>query len=289
MELADVIKPSAPAPSVRRARVISVAGRNLTVDLGGGITIPSLDSCNPVPDQWVYIIGEGSSMMAVGAIGGVYRQATLTATSSTSTTVTGLVNGVSTAVTKAGAFTVTNGDVLPLFWAADNSAVWVLGKAGVPYVPPAEGGGSSGGGGTVTTGTYTYAASRSARFAGGEWISGSPSAKAGYGIFLYGSGRFRGLQGRTITGFRANLSWSAGGGSLTVYGHPHASAPAGPASLGYNAGSRSPTGWVSLPTGLANYLIAGSGTGGLTFAQGGTIFGSLHGIPSGTLQFDWRK
>lgn len=282
LELSDVIPTPDAAPSIRRARVISVSGRTLKVDLGGGIDIPSLDSCNPLPDQWVYIIGEGSSMMAIGAVAGVYRQATLTVTGSTTTTVTGILNGVSTVVSKAGAYTTTAGDVLPLLWSAAGSA-WALGPGGVPYVPPADGGGSTGGGGgTITTGTISYPARDSGMYLSGRWYDGALGRNS-TGAYFYGYGRFRELQGRTITGFRF---YASGGSTASLYGHPHASKPGGAPTLGYSAGSYPATGWRSLPIGLANYLISGSGTGGLVVVGASD---GWPGTPHGTLQFDWRK
>lgn len=285
-ELSDLFAAPSSTVSTRRARVISVSGRNLVVDLGGAVTIPAVASCNPVPDQSVLIAVEGSSMTAIAAIGGVNRQATLTATSSTTTTVTGLLNGASRAVTKAGAFTVTAGDELPLLWAADGSDVWVLGKAGVPYVPPPSGGGGGGGGG-VKSGTATYAATWSgSRESAGSWQSGSLRlGSTRMGGFFYGSSRFRELQGRTITGFRVNIVRASGGGSVSVFsvsnsGPGAVSLPDGPTA------SVSPGGWRSLPIGMANWMISGSGTGGLVIPGGS---GTLRGLPYGTLQFDWRK
>lgn len=281
-ELSEVTAPPPAGLSSARLRVISVNGRTVKVDIGGGMDIPCVDSCNPVPNQYVLVQVEGSSMIATAAIGGPGRQAALTVASSTTTTVTGILNGVSTVVSKAGAYTTTAGDVLPLMWAPDGSRVWALGPGGVPYVPPEGGGGGTGGGGGITTGTYSYAATDSGMYSGGRWFDGALGRNS-TGAYFYGAGRFKGLQGRTITGFRFNVS---GGSTAAVYGHPHASKPSGAPTLGYSAGSYSATGWKSLPIGLANYLISGSGTGGLVIV--GAADG-WPGTPQGTLQFDWRK
>lgn len=282
-ELADLL-PTSTDLGFRRARVIAVKSNSLTVDLGGGIDIACADGCNPLPNQWVWIAVQGSSMLAVAAIGGVYRQATITITAAATNTVTGLVNGVSMVVPKMGAFTPTVGAVLPLIWSADGSGVWAGSTPGTAYVPPPDGGGGTGGGGTVTTGTATYAATYSGSYLSTGWLSGylgggSPSA------FFYGASRFRELQGRTILRARVNLTRFLGSGTVVVYGNPQAG-PGGAPSLAYNGGTVNPTGWVSIPLGLANYMIAGSGTASLAFNFSGL---SLNGIPSGTVQFDWQK
>jgi hypothetical protein len=64
-ELADILPKTTDGVTVRRARVIEAQGSSLLVDMGGGITVARLDSCNPLPGQQVYIISEGSSMTAI--------------------------------------------------------------------------------------------------------------------------------------------------------------------------------------------------------------------------------
>lgn len=269
----------------RSARVIAVKGRTLTVDLGGGIDIPCVSECNPVPDQWVYILSTGTSMIAVATLGGTYQQATVTVTSNATNTVTGVVNGLSRVVTKSGAFTASVGDVLPLHWSADSSGVWALATPGAAYVPPPAGGGGTSGGGGVTSGTATYPASWGGTYSEtrNAWFPGDIFNRGGY---FYGASRFRELQGRTITGFRINLVRSAGSGPVSVFGNGQA-VPSGIPPHSYSAGSVTPTGWVSLPLGLASYMIGGSGTGAIILEVG--VGETLLGLPYGTLQFDWRK
>lgn len=287
-ELADLI----PDPQVdlrrlfRRGRVISVNGRSLTVDLDSGpagIVIPSYDSCNPVPDQWVDIRVDGSTMIAVGAINGDYRQPTLIATSDQTATVTGLVNGVSRAVTKVGSFTAVAGEEFPLVWSADGSGVWVLAKAGAAYTPPPSGGG---GGGGSTPGSYTtnYAPQWSGWEAPGV-TSGSGDlniskarqfAPNGYGYYKYATGRFSELSSRTILSGRIYMPRVSGDGTV---------------SLMINAGPSfttvTPSGWVALAGTRINELIARSSAGpvDVRLASGAGI---VKGIPAGTVQIVWR-
>ncbi|WP_193510490.1 hypothetical protein [Cryobacterium sp. BB736] len=293
-ELADLLPHDRGSEFVafRRGRVISVSGRRVKVDLGTlEITVPAADSCYPVPEQTVLLSVEGSTMTAIAALGGTNKQPTVIVSSSTSTTVTGTVNGVSRVMPKAGLFDVVAGDELPLFWAADGSTAWVGGKAGVPYIPPPEGGGGGGGGGggTITTGTATYPVTGVGTYSNGtgSWISTS-TVRQGSGIsgaWFYGGSRFRELQGRTITGFRINISREAGGDTLNFYTHGHSSRPGGAPGLSNGPVGRGGSGWISLPTSMANWLISGSGTGGLAIS--GAPAGTLSSL--GTLQFDWRR
>lgn len=292
-DLSDIVPVPTPGLTAQSARVISISGRTVTVDLGGPVTIPTLDSCYPVPDQYVWIIGTGTAMIAVGAMGGPYRQATMTVTATNTTTATGIVNGVSGSHAKFGAFTPSIGDVLPLIWSADGNIAWVGPLPGVAYVPPPPSGGGSGGSpsgggsGGVTTGTATYAATQAGSFSA---LSGFQSGRVNFnadGTYFYGTSRFKELQGRTITGFRVNLAgvvpYAVGAGS--VFGHGAASHGSVSPSHGFSGGSISGTGWRPLSLSLAAYLIAGTGTGGLMF----TGSGSDAGTPYGTLQFDWRR
>lgn len=276
-ELADLV-PVADVPlTVRRARVISISGRQLTVDIGGPVVIGSLDSCNPMPNQWVFIIGEGTSMMAIGAVGGPYRQATLTVVSQTTDTVTGLVNGVSRTVGKTWAFTATAGDVLPLLWSPDGSNVSALGLPGAAYVPPSGGGGggSNPGGGTTTHTSY-YAPVSSGYSDGGETFSGSVRLSSGVGYYQYGVNRMNELQGRTIVSASINLLRIIGSGSVTLTAYKGGTLGSSSVATG---------GWVALPTARATDLV--NGTGATTAHIVGS--GTLKGVPDGgTIQIVWR-
>jgi len=289
--LSDIV-PEVPAGlTVRRARVISIAGRSLTVDLGGPIVVQSLGACYPRPDQFVYMIGEGSSFTAIGVVNDVPRQATITVTADATNVVTGLVNGISVPITKMGAYTAAVGDTLPLIWAADGSGVWAGAKPGAAYVPPPSGGGSGGSPGGVTSGTSTYALTGAGlynSFVGG-WLN-SPALNQSSdttGLMFYGAGRFRELQGRTIRGFRVNVSRNGGTGNLNFYTHAYGSQPGGAPSLSNGPVARAGSGLISLPVSMANYLIAGSGTGGLAISGSPPV--SLNMAPYCALQFDWTR
>lgn len=289
-ELSDLLAAPSDGVTSRTARVIAVKGRTLTVDLGGGIDIPCLDSCNPLPDQYVQIISNGTSMIAISAIGGVYKQATVTVTANATNTVTGVVNGVSKVITKMGAFTPAVGDTLPLIWAADGSAVWAGATPGAAYVPPPAGGGGTGGGGGITSGTTTYPVSSTSTYtASGGWLTGGGTGQSDTttGLFCYGSGRFRELQGRTIRGFRINIARNIGSGTINFYTHAYGTHPSGAPALSNGPVGRGGSGWISLPVSMANWLIAGSGTGGIAIY--GLPFLALFGSPYGALQFDWSR
>lgn len=285
-ELKDLVtQPALEASSpFRIARVISLVGRSLTVDFGSGAAgtvVQAVVSCAPRPGDNVLVAMDGNRPIAVGVLNDPYRQAVLVTVSSTSTTVTGLLNGVSTAVTKAGAFTVSPGDNLPLIWSADGSAVWVLGKAGAAYVPPPPtGGGGGGGGGGSTPGSYTssYAATSSGvQLLGGNRQSGDLNMgfTVDYGYYQYGYGRFNELVGKTILSGQIYLPRTLGSGSVTL-------------QVDGAGGSSSATtgGWTPLSLTRLNDLISRPIVQMVEMKVYGS--GSLRGIPAGTVQITWR-
>lgn len=290
--LEALITPTGPVPEYRTAKVLSVSGRSLTVDMGGPIVVPSLNSCNPQPGQSVGVLIYGpASMVAVGVAGGAYKQATLTATASTTTTVTGVLNGSSTVVPKIGAFTVTNGDVLPLMWSADGSGVWVLAQPGSAYVPPdsSGGGGStppSGGGGTsggTSTYTSTYYATASGTHLTSD-ISGNLNfnttfflTSGAYGYFRYGLGRMRELRNRTLISGRIYLPRLSGSGSvnLSVTGNP-----------GSNLTSTG--GWAALGFSRVVELVNVPSIAQTQVQLVASSVGALKGVPAGTIQITWK-
>lgn len=279
-ELSDLqVVAETPSP-FKTARVISVSGHSLTVDFGsgaGGTVIQSTDSCNPVPDQTVLIAMDGRRPVAVGALGGPYRQATMIATGSSSTTATGVVNGVSKAVTKMGSFTVTNGDELPLIWAPDGSEVWVAAKAGVAYTPPSGGSGGSGGGSTPGSYTTSYAASSSGWYSNAGAGNGTLQLASGRtGYFNYGTNRMNELQGKTIVSGRIYLVRSSGSGSISLR--------ALKGSTFSSTQSTSAGGWLSLSSAVVSGLVAGTGATAVRI----TGSGNINGIPGGTIQITWK-
>lgn len=287
VEIADLIPVTGEGLRVKVARVISVSQHNLTVDMGSAVQVLSADSCNPRPNDYVIVLIDGSRMTAIAATGGPFRQSTIIVTASTSTTVTGLINGVSTTISKSGAFTVSNGQVCPLYWPADGSRAWCLPNEQSATVDPGTGGSAGGGGGSVTEGSTTYAPTSQGTYhpTTGSWQTNAVLFNTGFsvGAYFYGTSRFRELQGRNIRYIRAFLP---GSGSPTVWGHPHGSRPAGAPTQASNAGTRTLGGWVTLPNSLATYLISGSGTGGLSFYGGP---GQAQGLPTGQIVIGWTR
>lgn len=277
--LSDLIPATTKQPSFLRARVISISGRKLTVDIGGAVVIDSLDSCNPKPDQQVLILDEGTSMLAVGAIAGPYRQATMTVVSNQTDTVTGLVNGVSKAVGKAWAFTATAGDVLPLLWSPDGSNVTALGLPGAAYIPPSGGGGGGtnpGGGGTTTYTSY-YPPTLSGTMYGSTATNGTVVLGSGKtGFYSYGKNRMNELQGRALVSARINLLRVIGSGNVNIQS-VKGTMQSALSSVGTG-------GWVSLPLIRASELIAGTGETQI-FVYGS---GQLKGAPGGAIEITWR-
>jgi hypothetical protein len=292
----DIDKAFEPAPasaSMLTARVIKVEGRKLTVDLGGPIEVQCLDSCNPLPDQHVYIASDRGALMAVGAVNGVYRQPTITVSSSSETSVSGYVNGEYLLLPKMGIFVPTIGDVLPLIWSADASGVWVGSKPGVPYVPPpvsggsagsgggtSTGGGSTGGGGIVTTGTATYTALASGYFNdAGRRIDGNLylNDSSDDGFYVYGHNRMNELQGRSIQWGTISMPRYSGSGTVLLE------------SLKANSTSTlsvSPGSTVGLSGAFLSNLINGSGGTQVRAISGS---GVIRGIPYGTIRIGWRS
>jgi hypothetical protein len=220
-------------------------------------------------------------------LSGPYRQSTIVVTSSSATTVSGYINGVLTNLPKAGAFTVAIGGVCPLLWSADGSRVWAIANEQAVTADPGAGSGSGSNPGGVSQGATTYAAVSSGQYrsATGDWAGGSPTSSPTLtGAFFYGASRFRELQGRTVRYCRAYLP---GSNAPTIWGHPHASRPAGAPTLAYNAGARALGGWVNLPVGLASYLISGTGTGGLAFTTASGL-AQISGLPYGQIEIGWR-
>ena len=290
MDLAQLAQVSGADSVFRSARVISIAGRTLTVDMGGPVVVQSLDSCNPLPDQYV-LIADGK--YAVGAIAGEYRQATILLTTHSTNQVGGLVNGVYRGVSKLGNFTPTVGDVLPLFWSADGSGLWAGDKPGLAYVPPpvtggssgtgggtSTGGGSTGGGGIVTTGTATYTALASGYFNdAGRRIDGNLylNDSSDDGFYVYGHNRMNELQGRSIQWGTISMPRYSGSGTVLLE------------SLKANSTSTlsvSPGSTVGLSGAFLSNLINGSGGTQVRAISGS---GVIRGIPYGTIRIGWRS
>lgn len=287
LELSELIPNAALGSVMFQAPVIQVEGRKLTVDLGGPVIVEAVDSCNPQVGQQALILQQGTTYRAVGAFGGPYRQATITVVSSTTDTVTGVVNGVSRSVQKAWAFTPSNGDVLPLLWSPDGATVVALGSADTVSPGGGSGGGGGGGGGGGTS-TYktTYAPSGSGWRSelGGSSVStrspvdlnfGVGGAKTGY--YRYGTNRFNELQGRTIVSARIKLERQSGSGNVTIRVFK--------GSLNPSSTSISPSGWVSLPLTRLNELRAGTGQTEIRVSGSGI----LRAAPSGVIEVTWRK
>lgn len=285
-ELKDVLAKTSEADSgLRVARVISVDKHTLMVDLNSGAagtSIQAVDSCNPRPDQNVLIAMHGNRPLAVGVVGGAYRQGTLVATADSTYHVTGLINGVSAQATKIGTFTAAVGNRYPLMWAENAEYVWVLPDPGSGFTPPdpgsGSGGGGSGGGGTPGSYTTSYAATSSGvALLGGSRDPGDLifNFSIDYGYFQYGYGRFNELAGKTILSARIYLPRTSGSGNVTL-------------QVNGAAGSSSTAtgGWASLSLTRVNDLI------GLPVIQMAemrvTGTGSLRGVPAGTIQITWK-
>ena len=293
MDLSKAFAPAEQAASMLTARVIKVEGRKLTVDLGGPIEVRCVDSCNPLPDQHVYIASDRGSLMAVGAVDGVYRQPTITVSSSSDNSVSGYVNGEYLLLPKMGIFVPTIGDVLPLIWSADASAVWVGSKPGVPYVPPpatggasgsgggtSSGGGTTGGGGVVTSGTATYSARVSGYYTpSGSFVSGNLYLGTGlnHGFFGYGTNAMNELQGRSIQWGTISMPRYTGAGSVNLRAEKGGSS----SNLFVAPGST-----VGLSGAFLSTLINGTGATGIRVNTG---TGSLRGLPYGTIRIGWRS
>lgn len=277
-ELADLFPAAAEvsrSADLRPAVVLSVAGRVATVDMGGPITVSCLDSCVPVVGQTVLVGAVGSSRWAVGVVNGTYRQSFLKVTANATTTVTGILNGVSTAVSKVGAFTAGVGDNLLLIWAGDGSVPYVVAPPGVPYIPPSGGGGGGGtpppsGGGTYTT---SYAATTSYWFSGFSPTFGDLDlSRATSAAFDYGVGRMRELASKTLISGRIYLPRVSGSGNVTLK-----------VGVGPGSSSTATGGWASLPTTRLNELVAKTSLVSVFLSGSGV----LKGIPAGTIQITW--
>lgn len=294
MELADLFTSAASGINLRTARVISVNRGTVVVDLGGPVSVKTTDGCNPVPNQTVILALIGESIYALGALNGPYRQATITATSSTSTTVTGLINGVSVTIPKTSTATVIAGEVLPILWSADGFQLWAISKEAAVTVPPpvvgapSSGGGSGGGGGTggtvvtVQRGTSFYSPTEIATYnlLTSSWGRFAPNISANKaGAFFYGNRRFAELQGRTIEGCWISLS---GGGARSASRHNRAGAVNGSTGVVAGLGTITASGAVDLGTAVGSALVAGTGTGGIYLGSG------VNAISGGRLQFNWR-
>ena len=293
MDLSKAFEPAESSASMLTARVMKVEGRKLTVDLGGPIEIRCVDSCNPLPDQHVYIASDRGSLMALGAVEGVYRQPTITVTSSSDNSVSGYVNGEYRLLPKMGVFVPDLGDVLPLIWSADASGVWVGSKPGVPYVPPpatgggagtgggsSSGGGTTGGGGVVTSGTATYAARLSGYYNnGGDFVSGNLylNDNVDDGFYSYGLNSMNELQGRSIQWGTISMPRYTGSGSVFLQAYKGGST----FTMSVTPGTS-----VGLPGDFLSKLINGSGTTEVRITSGS---GVIRGRPYGTIRIGWRS
>lgn len=289
-ELAALLGRSGGDVRLRTARVMSVSGHDLTVDLGGGVSVKSIDSCNPVPDQTVLLALFGTSWLAIGIVGGAYRQSTLTVTADNGSTAQGLVNGVSTAVPKTSSAAVTVGDVLPLLWSHDGARVWAITKEQEVTVAPAaaspSGASTQVGGGRSTSassvpvqGVAYYSPTRTWTYdnQAGRWLSAvTVIPKVRHGAFFYGLNRFQELQGRQIL---SCLVFISGGSTRSFYRH-NLSSPSGSPSL-TSLGVKYASGWVDLGAAAGSALVS-AGTGGVYVNSGGSD------ISGGRLQIAWK-
>lgn len=286
-ELADLFPSRSPDASrsaeIRAAIVTAVSGKMVTVDIGGPIVVRCVDSCIPVVGQTVLVGAVGTTRWALGVVDGTYRQSFIKVTANGSTTVTGILNGASTAVSKVGAFTATVGDTLLLVWAADGTYPFVVAPPGVPYIPPSGGGGGGGGGGGSPPpsggggGPYTsyYAATASGYKSAGEIygnvVLGFPST---YGFYRYGYGRMRELIGKTLISGAINLPRVSGSGTATI------SVVSGLGSSAVTTG-----GWAALSGTRLSALVNSPSVSQTEVHLTGS--GTLKGTPAGTIQITW--
>lgn len=143
---------------------------------------------------------------------------------------------------------------------------------------------------STTSGTYSYAPKTVANFATafGQWASSSTvnQGTGTQGFWFYGSGRFKSLQGKTVTKFQIYIKFTSGSSASVKY-HFYGSKPSGTPTVGGTAQGVS-GGWITLPTSWADALIAGSGTGGI--AATGSTSAAMKGLPDGgTLKISWKK
>lgn len=145
---------------------------------------------------------------------------------------------------------------------------------------------------TVQYGTYTYAPKAiSNYYSSGAWSynvnevqQGTTPYGTAKGFWFYGSKRFIGLKGKTITKVQIYLKFKTGS-SATLGFHGYAGAPNSAPTTGGSASVKG--GWVTLPTSFGTYLAA-AGTGGI--AAIGSSVATMKGLPDGgTLKISWKK
>lgn len=276
--------------TVKTARVISVTRNVLQVDLGGtAVQAIAVDMCNPRPNDNVVLLIQGATMTAIAVLGGPYRQATITVTADATNTVTGLINGVSTTIPKSSVFTATVGQVCPLLWSADGNRVWCLPNELQATSNPGAGTGAGGSPGGVSSGTSVYSARSMATWYNSyhEWSTGfARPSPTQYGLIFYGAGRFKELQGRKLTSFRAYLPKAAGSTSYVAISiHDYETRPPHAPISGFSPTVRQIGGWVSLPLVKATELVDGAGTGGLFL---GSTSGDALINSGGQIEIGWR-
>jgi hypothetical protein len=145
---------------------------------------------------------------------------------------------------------------------------------------------------SASSGTYSYTPKGTATWNTGNStytaINGNVSQSSVLdGYWFYGAGRFKELQGKTITGFQIYLKFVSGSTASFVY-HLYGSQPSEFASWTGTLQTVNGGGWISLPTAWATTLINNAGTGGIAIV--GNTASTAKGLPDGgTLKITWKK
>lgn len=149
---------------------------------------------------------------------------------------------------------------------------------------------------TVTYGTNTYTPKSVGNWKSGTstgWTSLDGRVWQTYGVdryqgcWFYGKGRFKSLQGKTITKVQIYVRFIVGTTATLQY-HIHPSVPAGAPTTGGTPQTVTGGGWVTLPNSWADVLKSGDGSGGIIAV--GTPLAKMKGLPDGgTLKISWKK
>jgi hypothetical protein len=164
---------------------------------------------------------------------------------------------------------------------------------------------------TVVTGVKSFAATATGCFRGGKWRTDTSQPHQGdwggaygrnTGAWFYGTQIKTSLAGATVTKaemYMVRLSGGVYGGvSPTVFTTPHPSRPAGAPTLQgggsvLTAQSVSTRRWVSLPTALAQAMVAGTAYGLACFVNADDPYGVYASLAdsrsSGLLRITYRK
>lgn len=280
----------------------------VSVSIGGTTAKNVLSVTGYIPNRGdpVAVLRTGQQLLLLGGTGfPLPPVGVVTTVPVGSPTITVTAAGTAYPVRFLSTYTPVAADQVYIHWPGTDASGLVLGKVGTTAAPPAPtapppppGAGSTGTTTFAATGVGTYRSGWRTDD-NGDVIQGVAPGYAGNneGAWFY-SGHVRGtLAGATVTGAEIWLGRTSGGvfGSQTanLYRVTNDTRPTG--ALTFSGGSTGvglavgQSGWVSLPTSLAQSLVDSGGSIGIKGSPYMRLYGLSQSGSAGALRISWRR